>query len=73
LSDRLGPFGLNVFIALVVDLLHEFELGVWHMLFIHLLRILTTLNKDLVHELDKRFADHLSDDDLMANTHLRQV
>lgn len=73
MSDRIGPFGLNVFIALVVDLLHEFELGVWRMLFIHLLRILTTLNKDLVHELDKRFADYLSDDDLTANTHLRQV
>jgi hypothetical protein len=28
---------------LVVDLLHEFELGVWKALFIHLLRILETV------------------------------
>ncbi|KAG1881540.1 hypothetical protein C8R48DRAFT_587375 [Suillus tomentosus] len=55
LSDRLGRFGFNVFIALVVDLLHEFELGVWCMLLVHLLRILTSINKDLVHELDKRY------------------
>ncbi|KAG2744580.1 hypothetical protein P692DRAFT_201841470 [Suillus brevipes Sb2] len=40
---------------LVVDLLHEFELGVWCMLLVHLLRILTSINKDLVHELDKRY------------------
>lgn len=53
LSDHMGPFGFNIFIALVVDLLHEFELGVWHMLLVHLLRILTSLNKDSVHELDK--------------------
>ncbi|KAG1793758.1 hypothetical protein EV424DRAFT_1288407, partial [Suillus variegatus] len=52
LSDHMGPFGFNIFIALVVDLLHEFELGVWHMLLVHLLRILTSLNKDSVHELD---------------------
>ncbi|KAG2029658.1 hypothetical protein BDR03DRAFT_936805 [Suillus americanus] len=44
-SDSLGPFGFNIFIALVVDLLHEVELGV----------ILTTLNKDLIHEVDRRY------------------
>ncbi|KAG1842190.1 hypothetical protein DFJ58DRAFT_732177 [Suillus subalutaceus] len=55
LSDSLSAFGFNVFAALVVDLLHEFELGVWRMLLVHLLRILFALNKDLVHELDKRY------------------
>ncbi|KAG2110219.1 uncharacterized protein F5147DRAFT_772486 [Suillus discolor] len=55
LSDSLGAFGFNVFVTLVVDLLHEFELGVWHMLLLHLLRILFTLDKDLIHELDKRY------------------
>lgn len=64
LSDRLSPFGFNVFASLVVDLLHEFELGVWRMLLIHLLRILTSLNKDLVHELDKRFVECIFDDNL---------
>jgi hypothetical protein len=62
--DSLGPFGFNIFIALVVDLLHEVELGVWRMLLIHLLRILTTLNKDLIHEVDRRCAKHLSHKDL---------
>lgn len=41
---------------LVVDLLHEFELGVWKALFIHLLRILNAVDKALVHELDRRYA-----------------
>jgi hypothetical protein len=50
-----------VFVALIVDLLHEFELGVWRMLLVHLLRILHALNKDLIHELDRRFAEHVSD------------
>ncbi|KAG1832562.1 hypothetical protein F4604DRAFT_1945993 [Suillus subluteus] len=55
LSDSLSRLGFNVFAALVVDLLHEFELGVWRMLLLHLLRILCALNKDLIHELDKRY------------------
>jgi hypothetical protein len=55
LPDGLSTFGFNMFIALVVDLLHEFELGVWHMLLVHLLWILFTLNKDLVHKLDRRW------------------
>jgi hypothetical protein len=40
---------------LLVDLMHEFELGVWKALFIHLLRILTAVSKNLVHELDRRW------------------
>jgi hypothetical protein len=38
----------------VVDLMHEFELGVWKSLFIHLLRILQAQDKTLLHELDRR-------------------
>jgi hypothetical protein len=41
---------------LVVDLLHEFELGVWKALFIHLLRILEAVNPALLHKLDQRYA-----------------
>jgi hypothetical protein len=37
---------------LVVDLMHEYELGVWKATFIHLLRILDCLNK--THDLDQR-------------------
>ena len=39
---------------LVVDLLHEFELGVWKAIFIHLLRILETLKQFQILEMDKR-------------------
>ncbi|KAG2059281.1 hypothetical protein BDR06DRAFT_979903 [Suillus hirtellus] len=55
LSDSLSSFGFNVFAALVVDLLHKFELGIWRMLLLHLLRILCALDKNLIHELDKRY------------------
>jgi hypothetical protein len=40
---------------LVVDLMHEFELGVWRAIFIHLLRILDSESETLKHELDKRY------------------
>jgi hypothetical protein len=39
---------------LVVDLLHEFELGVWKSLFVHLIRIINAYDPRLVHELDYR-------------------
>jgi hypothetical protein len=44
----------NLFVMLVVDLLHEFELGVWKALFIHLVRILNAVSPGLVNELDRR-------------------
>jgi hypothetical protein len=40
---------------LVVDLMHEFELGVWKHLFIHLLRILEAADKALINELNRRY------------------
>lgn len=40
---------------LVVDLLHEFELGVWKAVFTQLLRMLESLEERKVHELDRRF------------------
>lgn len=54
-SKKLSPLGFNLFAMLVVDLMHEFELGVWRALFIHLLRILYAVDKDLIHELDRRY------------------
>jgi hypothetical protein len=39
---------------LVPDLMHEFELGVWRAIFIHLLRILQSIDEDLIVELDRR-------------------
>ena len=53
-SNRLQPLGFDFFQMLVVDLLHEFELGVWKALFIHLLRILEAQNPALLHKLDQR-------------------
>lgn len=50
----LGSLEFNYFKIFVVDLLHEFELGVWKMFFIHLLRILYTQGRSTVQELDER-------------------
>lgn len=46
---------------LVVDLLHEFELGVWKSLFTHLVRILYAAGPgdELVIELDRRYGRSL--------------
>jgi hypothetical protein len=49
-----------MFKMLVVDIMHEFELGVWKALFIHLLRILESVDKALIHELDRRYVFHRS-------------
>ena len=54
-SEKLGPYGFNFFAMFVIDLMHEFELGVWKALFIHLLRILNAENPNLVHTLDQRY------------------
>ena len=39
---------------LVVDLLHEFELGVWKSILIHLLRMVDSLKGSILAELDRR-------------------
>jgi len=53
-SEKLSPMGFNLFSMLLVDILHEFELGVWKSLFIHLLRMLQALDPSLINELDRR-------------------
>jgi hypothetical protein len=55
-SDKLTPLGLNMFDMLVVDLMHEVELGVWKAVFIHLLCLLDCHDENLKHELDQRQA-----------------
>ncbi|KAH6891571.1 hypothetical protein BKA70DRAFT_1537922 [Coprinopsis sp. MPI-PUGE-AT-0042] len=53
--SKLDSFGFNIYDALVVDLLHEVEIGVWKRLYEHLLRLLDAFGKrDLLAELDKR-------------------
>ncbi|KAG6916135.1 hypothetical protein DXG01_008326 [Tephrocybe rancida] len=54
-SDRLSALGFNFYQMLVVDLLHEFELGVWRALLIHLIRLLYAIDSSKVDELDRRY------------------
>ncbi|KAG6823422.1 hypothetical protein H0H92_010275 [Tricholoma furcatifolium] len=51
LGKELGPTWSSMF---VIDQMHEIELGVWKHLFIHLLRILESLQQPQIHELDRR-------------------
>ncbi|KAF7426603.1 hypothetical protein PC9H_008972 [Pleurotus ostreatus] len=51
----LQPHGLNFYALFVPDLLHEFELGVWKAVFIHLIRILHVLGPDSVAALNERY------------------
>ena len=41
-----------------VDLLHEFELGVWKALFAHLIRMLESLGMEKIQEFDARYVFH---------------
>lgn len=54
-SEKLYRFGFDLFVMLVVDMLHEFELGVWKSVFMHLLRMLECLEESKIHELDRRY------------------
>ncbi|KAG9083908.1 hypothetical protein FRC07_013792 [Ceratobasidium sp. 392] len=54
-SDRLHDFKFNFFATLVVDELHEVELGVWKALFKHLIRILHLAGPAAVTEFNRRF------------------
>ncbi|TFK28673.1 hypothetical protein FA15DRAFT_570177, partial [Coprinopsis marcescibilis] len=56
---RLNKLNFDIFPCLVVDLLHEFEIGVWKNTFKHLLRLLLALKEgqNPVAELDERFRE----------------
>ena len=51
---RLAEFLVNFFRVFLVDLLHEFELGVWKAIFTHLLCILNAVGGVVVPELNWR-------------------
>jgi hypothetical protein len=52
---RLGPsIGFKIWEILVVDLLHEVELGVWKDLVKHLVRLLYSIDPLLVEEMNRR-------------------
>ncbi|TRM55113.1 hypothetical protein BD626DRAFT_373491, partial [Schizophyllum amplum] len=46
---------LNYFTLFTVDLMHEFELGVWKAILIHLIRILQAHGQAVVHTLNTRY------------------
>ncbi|KAG2068096.1 hypothetical protein BDR04DRAFT_1129370 [Suillus decipiens] len=52
-SEKLSQFTFNLFTLFVVDLLHEFEIGVWKAIFTHLMRILHAAAGDLVQQLNQ--------------------
>jgi hypothetical protein len=52
--STLSQLGLDFFPLFVVDLMHEFELGVWKAVLIHLVRILYTQGADIIAEFDRR-------------------
>ncbi|PPQ89051.1 hypothetical protein CVT25_006542, partial [Psilocybe cyanescens] len=54
-SKRLHAHGFNFYNLFVPDLLHEFELGVWKAIFIHLLRILYAYGHDTIQTLNSRY------------------
>jgi hypothetical protein len=54
-STHLAHLNFNLNSTLVVDLLHEFELGAWKNLFTHLVHILHASDPVLVIELDWRY------------------
>ena len=58
---------------LVVDLMHEFELGVWKAIFTHLIRILYAASPSgtLVSELNKRYMFVFSTEKYISDWHLQ--
>ena len=53
-TERISDDTFNFFLLLVIDLLHEFELGVWKAIFTHLLRILSAEGGSAVERLNYR-------------------
>ncbi|KAH9004426.1 hypothetical protein EDB84DRAFT_1573164 [Lactarius hengduanensis] len=54
-SRLIGPHGADFYSLFVVDLMHEFELGVWRATFTHMLRILYAQGGDAIPELNQRY------------------
>ncbi|THH19983.1 hypothetical protein EUX98_g8669 [Antrodiella citrinella] len=54
-AQKVLPVTFNFFVMLVVDLMHEFELGVWKAVFTHLIRIIVSLGDSVVQEFNLRY------------------
>ncbi|KAJ3496344.1 hypothetical protein NMY22_g19825 [Coprinellus aureogranulatus] len=55
ISTSLSPLGFELIPCLVADILHEFEIGVWKNLFVHLIRILVARRGSQRKTLDFRY------------------
>ncbi|KIK35833.1 hypothetical protein CY34DRAFT_35436, partial [Suillus luteus UH-Slu-Lm8-n1] len=53
--DRLSPFGFDLFPVLVVDLLHEFELGILKAVMTHLMRLLYAVDPRKITTINERY------------------
>jgi hypothetical protein len=60
-AQKLGPFGLDPFHMLIVDFMHECELGTWKALFLHLIRLLYSIpgGSQIVATLDERYEEFI--------------
>ncbi|KAK7461457.1 hypothetical protein VKT23_008634 [Stygiomarasmius scandens] len=57
LSAFLLPLGINMYDIFPIDVLHDIELGKWRDVFTHLCRILQSIDKTQLAELNKRYRD----------------
>ncbi|KAI0069589.1 hypothetical protein K474DRAFT_1610237 [Panus rudis PR-1116 ss-1] len=53
--DKFTDFGQNIFSFFVVDLMHEFELGVFKSVFIHLIRMLISIGDSAIQRFNERY------------------
>ena len=53
-SHKLAEHGFDMYQMMTVDLLHEFELGVWKAVFTHLLRLLYAAASNGIQQLNRR-------------------
>lgn len=53
----LFEFGFNFFTLFVPDVMHEFDLGVWKAILLHLLRILFAAGEERIQELNRRYRE----------------
>ena len=58
-STSLSPYGFDFFHIMRVDFLHEVELGLFKMVFTHLIRILQSIGDDRIRELNWRFVSEI--------------
>ena len=60
-SVRFAEHGVNHWKLFAPDMMHEFELGVWKAILIHLLHIVIAEGGNAIQKLDERYAGVLSE------------